>query len=145
MNWGWKILILYTSFVVFMLSLVYMCTQQSIDLVTENYYGKELKYADQYQRMQNSLPVDRKLKISLDPETKQLQIVFPGNAENVDGTVNFFRPDNKNLDFNVPVKAGSDHNQQIDCGKLSQGLWRVQITWNGDGNGYYEDKRIFIP
>lgn len=145
MNWGWKIFILYTSFVLFMLTLVYMCTQQSIDLVTENYYGKELKYSDQYQRMQNSLQKDRKLKIAFDPETKELQIVYPGINEKVDGTVNFFRPDNKKLDFDIPVNAGSENNQKIDCKKMSQGLWRVQITWNAGGSGYYEEKQIFIP
>ena len=44
MNWGLRIIILYSGFVIFMLGLVYKCTQQKFDLVAKDYYAQELAY-----------------------------------------------------------------------------------------------------
>lgn len=43
-NWGYKILIVYGLFVVGMMFLVYMSTQQKFELVQKDYYADELKY-----------------------------------------------------------------------------------------------------
>ncbi len=44
MNWGVRITILYSSFVLFMSTMVYMCTRQHFDLVAPDYYAQELQY-----------------------------------------------------------------------------------------------------
>ena len=43
-NWGYKILIVYGLFVVGMMFLVYLSTQQKFELVQKDYYADELKY-----------------------------------------------------------------------------------------------------
>jgi len=43
-SWGYKIVIGYLAFVLGILFLVYKANQQKFDLVTEDYYGEELKY-----------------------------------------------------------------------------------------------------
>ena len=42
MSWGWKVTILYGGFVVMMVTLVVLCTQQDLPLVTKNYYEEDL-------------------------------------------------------------------------------------------------------
>jgi nitrogen fixation protein FixH len=147
MNWGWRIFILYTSFIAFMLVMVYKCTQQNIDLVTENYYAKELKFQDQYQRIQNSTATGMQLGIEFKPENRLLAIAFPSQVtgQKVTGEVFFFRPDNKKLDYSVPVELASGNLQQIDCNKMARGLWKVQVKWNAGDTGLYEEKQVFIP
>ena len=43
-NWGWRIVILYSGFVLLILFLVYKTTTVNDDLVTTDYYAKELKF-----------------------------------------------------------------------------------------------------
>ena len=146
MNWGLRIILLYTGFVSFMLFLVYQCMQQDIDLVTENYYAKELAYKDQYVRMQNSLDPQMRLAIDFDPQSKVVTIAFPGELnEKPTGEIQFFRPDNKTLDFKVPVQSDAENIQHISCSELTRGLWKMQISWNAGETGMYETKNVFVP
>ena len=46
MNWGYKIIIIYSAFVLGIVFMVYKATQQNTDLVTTDYYAKELVYQD---------------------------------------------------------------------------------------------------
>jgi hypothetical protein len=44
MNWGYKILFVYLAFVAGILLMVFKSSIQKRDLVTPDYYAKELKY-----------------------------------------------------------------------------------------------------
>lgn len=147
MNWGWRIVLLYTGFVSFMLFLVYKCTQQDIDLVTENYYAKELAYGDQYMRMKNSQNPEMKLDLNFDPVSKVMIVTFPQNiaVNNISGEIVFFRPDNKKLDFKIPVKADNAGTQVISCADMTRGLWKMQVSWNSGETGLYEVQNVFVP
>ena len=46
MNWGYKILFVYIAFVAGILAMVFGSSSQKVDLVTPDYYAKELKYQD---------------------------------------------------------------------------------------------------
>jgi len=143
MNWGYKVVIVYCLFIVGILTMVYKCTQQNVDLVSENYYEQEVKYQDQYNRMQNSNHPENKLAINASLGTAEIQ--FPASYVNskVDGKITFFRPDNKNLDFSVPVELASGI-QKIQSEKLTKGYWKVQIYWNADGKPFYQEDKVHI-
>ena len=66
MNWGWKIAILYGSFVTMMVTLVVLSSQQDIPLVTENYYEKDLQYETQMQRIGNSKTLEKDVEVKYD-------------------------------------------------------------------------------
>ena len=44
MNWGHKIIAVYVVFIAGMIFLVFKSSRQNIELVTEDYYAKELVY-----------------------------------------------------------------------------------------------------
>jgi hypothetical protein len=143
MNWGYKIVIVYCLFIAGILTMVYKCTQQNVDLVSENYYDQEVKYQDQYNRMENSNLPENKLVINASLGLAEVQ--FPAAYVNskVDGKVTFFRPDNKNLDFSVPVELTAGV-QKIQSDKLTKGYWKVQIYWNADGKPFYQESKVHI-
>mgnify|MGYP003351831803 CR=1 FL=1 len=53
-NWGWRIVMLYGGFVVLILFLVYKTTTVKDDLVTPDYYAKELKYQEQLDKQKRT-------------------------------------------------------------------------------------------
>ena len=55
MNWGNKIAIAYSSFVIFMVILVISCVKQNgIFLVSEDYYKQEIQYQDRIDNISNT-------------------------------------------------------------------------------------------
>jgi hypothetical protein len=145
MNWGLRIILLYTAFVGGMLFLVYKCTQQSVDLVSTDYYAQELKFQDKIDRLNNSEKLDVKLAVVYSPKHSNIQIVFPENStpNNTTGEIVLFRPDNSKLDFKIPIVI-ADGVQNIPTDKLSKGLWRVKSSWSTNDTPYYQEEKIII-
>lgn len=145
MNWGLRIILLYTAFVGGMLFLVYKCTQQSVDLVSTDYYAQELKFQDKIDRLNNSEKLDIKLAVVYSPEQSNIQIVFPENStpNNTTGEIVLFRPDNSKLDFKIPIDI-TEGIQNIPTDKLSKGLWRVKSSWSTNDTPYYQEEKIII-
>jgi hypothetical protein len=145
MNWGLRIILLYTAFVGGMLFLVYKCTQQNIDLVSTDYYAQEIKYQEKIDRLNNSQDQDVRLDVVYAAEKELIQITFPASSttNNTTGEIVLFRPDNSKLDFKIPIDI-TDGIQNISTEKLSKGLWRVKSSWSTDDTPYYQEEKIFI-
>jgi hypothetical protein len=145
MNWGLRIILLYTAFVGGMLFLVYKCTQQNIDLVSTDYYAQELKFQDKIDRLNNSERQDVKLVIVYTSEQSNIQITFPENCttKNTTGEIVLFRPDNSKLDFKIPIVI-ADGVQNIPTENLSKGLWRVKSSWSTNDTPFYQEEKIII-
>lgn len=142
-NWGWGIAIFVAVFVTFISNLVYRCTQQKIDLVSEKYYEKEIQYQQHINRELNSR--DLGAKISLVSNDSVVVIHYPEvNEGNISGDIEFFKPDDANKDVKVVVDAGIDRRQSVDINRLSKGWWDVKINWSAGGTPYYFEQRIFV-
>lgn len=145
MNWGYRIIILYTLFVGGILYLVYRCTKEDVDLVSADYYAQELKFQDHINRMNNINESGYKLQIAFNNTTNSIDIVYPSAADShpVKGELVFFRPDNSKLDFKVAIKPESGK-QSIPTPKLAKGLWRIQASWEVGTTPLYQEEKIFI-
>ncbi len=146
MNWGHKIIVLYAVFMFGILFMVYKCTQQKVDLVTDKYYEREIKYQDQYDGMTKSNTKEYHADIALNSSKTDLTIKYPenNNAEKVNGEIYFFKPDNANLDFSVQVLVDSNNQQIIPVNKLAKGSWRVQMSWNQNQVKLYQEEKILL-
>jgi hypothetical protein len=146
MNWGYKILIVYVVFVLGILYLVYRCNTQTVDLVTEKYYDREIAYQDQYDRMKNSDFEGNRVHLVYEPGKSFVSIQYPIIVQNAnpDGEIYFFKPDNAKLDFALPVNPDQSGNQVIPVDKIERGLWRVQIKWNVSGVPLYQEEKIVL-
>ncbi|MBK9638010.1 MAG: FixH family protein [Bacteroidetes bacterium] len=145
MNWGLRIILLYTAFVGGMLFLVYKCTQQNIDLVSADYYAQEIKYQEKIDRLNNSQHQDVRLEVAYAASEGMIQIKYPASStsKNTTGEIVLFRPDNSKLDFKIPIDI-IDGIQNIPSQKLIKGLWRVKSSWSTNDTPYYQEERIII-
>jgi hypothetical protein len=144
MSWGYRIFILYTGFVAGMLFLVYKCVQEDVDLVTPDYYAKELKFQDQIDRMNNNEKSGNRLQISFNAATNSIDIEYPENEQGkIKGEILMFRPDNSKLDFSIPVQP-LNGKQVISAATLAKGYWRIQTTWEHGDTPLYQEERIYV-
>lgn len=126
-----------------MLTLVYKCTQQKVDLVAENYYEQEVKFQGQYNSMINSNQVENTVVTQKEGSIYRINMPEKFKDKAVTGSVIFFRPDNSKLDFNLALKPINGQ-QEIVLSNLKKGAWKVKINWNSESVSYYQEDKLYI-
>mgnify|MGYP001813464452 FL=1 len=135
-NWGTGIVLAFVAFIIFILYFVVLSFRDPAsnhDLVTDDYYQKELKYQDDLDAAKNLEVAGSGMRVALVEDG--LQIGFPEYMEpsKIKGTVSLYRPSNKQLDFKTPIQL-SERQLLIPKSRLLDGRWDIRVEW------MYEDK-----
>ncbi|HAT66273.1 MAG TPA: cytochrome C oxidase Cbb3 [Flavobacteriaceae bacterium] len=143
-NWGTGIVIgmvAFMGFIMFMVITMMTDKEYDHDMVTENYYAKDLVY-------QNEIDAEKKAnsltsKIKIEKSSEGLHIYFPEELQekNVIGFIQMYRPSNEKLDFQIPLQI-ENSTMLIEDSKLVGGSWKVTIAWEMDGEQYLFKKAI---
>ena len=143
MNFGVKITILYLSFVGLILTLVFMCFRQNVELVSKDYYVREIKFQDKINAINNEKNLAGRISHSVNGKEIALTIDSTLVSENFEGTVNFFRPSDSSKDFQV--KMNFTNNEQLISGTdLIHGTYKLQLSWVSNKTNYFKEEVIFI-
>ncbi|APY00509.1 FixH family protein [Lacinutrix venerupis] len=143
-NWGTGIVIGIAAFMSFILFLVIKMTTNekfSFDLVTEEYYAKEMLYQTEIDAETNTYNLKEKI-ISKKTNDGWL-LIFPKELEpsKIIGKVFLYRPSNEKLDFNLELKLTSSH-LLIPDNKMLDGRWNIIIDWVYQDKHYLYKKEI---
>ena len=135
-NWGTGIVIAFILFIGFILYFVInMAANEKYnhDLVTEDYYKKELEYQEDIDKLNNAKALEKDITVTKNNEG--LQVIFPDNLniEEITGKLFLYRPSNKQLDFETSFSL-SKPNLLIPDKRLVDGRWNIVIDWQ------YKDK-----
>jgi nitrogen fixation protein FixH len=146
-SWWPKLII--SAFVFFALFIGYMvrlAMQTDVDLVSTDYYKKEIAYQQHLNQVKETNNLPEPIIVTQANAAGQLSLAFPEKfaAQQVTGTIHFFRPSDAKFDFELPLQLNGDRQQHIKTGQLARGLWRVQINWQAGGNAYYIQKEITV-
>ncbi|WP_299432016.1 FixH family protein [uncultured Maribacter sp.] len=141
-NWGTGIVIAFIGFIGFILFFVFkMSTDHKAnhDLVIEEYYKAELGYQNEIDATING----KSIKIEFVKTSEGLSIKFPKNIEeeNITGNISFYRPSNKHLDFDLPLRLSNSH-LLIPDKRLLDGRWDIKIFWNYNEKDYLHKESI---
>jgi hypothetical protein len=137
-NWGTAIVLAFIAFIAFIMYFVIsMMTNKKYDhdLVTENYYQKELVFQQSIDKETNAKRLDEQVTWKKTPEG--MLITFPRslNIEEIEGKVFLYRPSNKHLDFEIPITL-SNHTLLIPDNRLLDGRWNLSVEWEYDDVEY---------
>ncbi len=143
MNFGHKIAITYGAFVVFMISLVTFCVKQDdITLVSPDYYKKEIAYQDEIDKIKNTANLSAPVRIEKIDEF--LQVTFPEEIRNAKGTLQFYRPSDVKLDFQVPLHVNAEGWQKVPVKSITSGQWILKLEWEHKGLSYLKEEKIIL-
>ena len=117
---------------------------QKVDLVTPNYYEKELQYQDEIDAQQKTLQLSE--NVSVEYKSQIVVIQFPQKfyGEELDGNILLYRPADSSKDLKIEVKTDSTGKQLIQADRLAKGFWKVKINWSLENITYSDEKSIFI-
>jgi len=145
MSWGYRVTFITVGFVCFMLFLVFSAFQQTFDLVSEDYYGKELKFQNQIEKQTNQLQM--KEQVCCTVLDNKLRITFPKKIlhTNITGDVLFFRPSDSKKDVMRSVRCSAEGIQDFPLVLFSKGRYKVQVDYTVGDKSYYCEQNIMIP
>ena len=128
-----------------MLFLVYKSTQQSIELIEEDYYAAELEYQGKIDKKQNLQA--KSAKIDCNVSSNGCKITFPQLSEvhPTNGIIRVIRPSDKSMDLSFSFEKLEDRLFQIPLEKFRSGMYKIEAEWNDGDKAYLDERIIHIP
>ena len=140
-NWGWGILLSIAAFMIILIIIVGFMMTKEVDLVTDKYYDKEIKYQEQIEKEKRTLELNKKIEVI--NKISSLTIFFPEDTT-LNGELHFYRPSDLHKDFKLPINFDSDFKQVLDISMLERGFWKLQISWSMRGKDYFTEKKMVL-
>lgn len=143
MNFGGKIVVLYLSFVALILTLVFMCFGQKVELVSKDYYAQEIAFQDKINAVNNEKSLNGSINHSVNGNEVILTIDSTLLSNDFEGTIVFFRPSDSSKDFKLKMNF-NNYTQIINGSSLIHGAYKLQLTWVTNHTKYFKEEVIFI-
>ena len=115
----------------------------SHDLVTEEYYAKEMVYQQEIDAETNTNNLNT--KIGSKKQKEGWMLTFPDELvpSKINGKVFLYRPSNQILDFEIPLELSSP-DLLIPDKNLIDGRWNITIDWTYEGKSYmYKEEIVY--
>jgi hypothetical protein len=142
MSWSYRIVILYIGFMSIILTLVFTCFGEKIELESKDYYAKELRFQAQIDAEQNAKELPVPIRHEVRGRTVELQIPAALLGGGLEGEVHFFRPSDSSLDRVLVLSPDSNGICVLRDENLLKGFYRMQITLKSNGTRYYKQEVI---
>ncbi|WP_432670115.1 FixH family protein [Flavobacterium sp. SM2513] len=145
-GWGTSIVIaiaLFMSFILYFVIKVQSDSKYDNDLVVEEYYKKDALYGEDYIKMQNAADLVEKPMVIQTNDSVEIKFPSSMNLQEIKGTVSFYRPSNKKLDFQVPILL-SKPSLLIPKTNLVGGRWDINLDWDYQSKTYKLKETIYI-
>jgi hypothetical protein len=143
-SWGTKIAALYIGFVLLIGTMVFMCMNQKIDLVSSDYYEKELAFQGRITEMNNANNLSQGIIHWINTDGINLQFPSEFKDKVIKGEVYLFRPSDASKDIKTVVDL-RDLKMTIPFQKLTKGMYKMQINWSVKDTSYFSEEIIVIP
>ncbi len=143
-NWGHGIATVILIGIIGVTSLVWTVTKERIDMVTDEYYPKELNYQGQIDKIRSYKDLGQKIELQLDGE---LLVNFPQVApdpKGISGSLHIYRPSDERLDIQKEIHLTEAYSMAIPKSLLKSGKYEVIIDWKANGDSYLTKLPLFI-
>ncbi len=145
LNWGTAVVIAMISFMVFILTFVYrsaVMDEYQHELVSEDYYGDELHYQEEIDKLNNASTLE--VDLTLIRTADGLILRFPEGLQpdNISGSIYLQRPSNKSLDLRMPIEI-IENDLLIPDENLASGKYLVIVDWKYEDSEYMFKDEIF--
>ena len=145
-DWGKGLTVAILLFITATLSVVGYIISLDYHMVTENHYEKAVNYQEHIDRVEQAENMSHPVEIELFPGEQVLRLQFPDTIsfENLNGTIELYRPSDSSLDQKMDLALDKNGVQKINSHQLAKGKWLVKVSWSSEGKSYYKQESIFL-
>jgi len=142
MNFGKWIVVAFVVFAGFIATLVTVCVRQDINLVSDDYYKKELRHQEKISYIENANQLQIRPEISI--EGSVVKVSFSDFDKIEKGELMILRPSDNKLDRRFRLESSPATVQQFPLSEWSKGLYRASMQWTMEGKEFYIEKVIVL-
>ena len=144
--WPYAIIAAFVLFIGYIGYMVKGAMNSTVDLVSKDYYQKEIAYQQHINSLSRTAQLTEAVSINYNAAAAQILLSVPAEfaGKEVQGDIQFFRPSDLTLDFQVPLKLDGNLQQQLSTEKLAKGFWKVRLSFTADGSEFYKEQRLVI-
>ena len=141
-NWGWGIFIVLMLFFGTIIFRIILSLGIEDDVITKDYYHKELNYEKEIQKQKNTNQLAE--KISIYQTGNFVIITFPKffNYNTIKGNVQFYCPSKTSKDLLFKIEPDSNNVQKFSISNFSEKRYQIKIDWTSDSISYYQEFNI---
>ena len=143
-NWGTGILITCIMIVLFCITAAVIFMNQKVELVSNNYYDKEILYQDKINILKHTRDLHADVNIEYADNLISLHFPLLPELKTRSGDILFFKPSGEKNDFKVVVSPDSNGNQTINSERMQKGYWKIAVDWQSNNTKFYSEKSILI-
>ncbi len=139
-TWGHGVIIALACFIIFICTLIFTVgfSENTFDLVTDNYYEEEINYQQEIDATNNASLLKEKPKIEIIPDSG-IKITFPKefNSINTIGKFKLIRANSQALDINKKEFDWVPSNTLFIPAKvLVKGNYTLKLYWTKEKTNY---------
>jgi nitrogen fixation protein FixH len=144
--WSLGITLAFALFIAGTAALIVIASAHQSDLVTPDYYEREIQYQTRLDQLNRTAYLDDQVKVVFDAATRRICVSLPASLAGsvTSGRVQLYRPSAAGLDRELKLELDANGSQSLDAAALEPGLWKVRIHWTSRQQDYYADKRIVV-
>ena len=144
-HFGHGVAVVLTAFALLMAWFMYRAISTSEALVTEDYYGKELKFQDDIDMLKRAAA--HRETVSMEVSGQQLHITFPATlkGEAITGTLELMRPNDARADQLLNIEADTSGTCILAAADWPRGLYRARLDWHAKGEDHLTEQRLIVP
>lgn len=142
-NWGYKIAAVYLLFVTGILYLVFRATKEHYDLVTEDYYGAELKYQTVIDQKARVAALSAPPKVGVEDGSLLVQLPAEFNGKTCTGELYLYCPSDERNDLRRSFRVTNAVFSLTLPGDV-EGLFDIKLSWSSNGETYYHEQKEFF-
>jgi len=140
MNWGTKIAIGMSIFMVFIVVMVFTMFNSKTDALVDNdYYEKSINYDKVYDKKEQ-VKLDRAAPV-IAVHAENIILVFKASSQ---GTIRLMRTADKKLDKAISFETNSANQVSIPATSLQKGPWRLIADWISQEKSYLYEQEITV-
>lgn len=121
-------------------SVVVIMVSKKVELVAPDYYAQDQRHSEQMERERRANALALPVTVTYEKSASSITIQYP--EKDINGTVTLYRPSDLTMDRSVEIAVDEHQQQKISADKLADGLWRVRLQWNQNGEEYYQENAI---
>lgn len=142
--WPISIIAFFVIAISFLVSYTIWAMRQREDLVSPDYYEKEVRYQRQLDSMNRSTSIATQVAVTFEPARRQIVITLPAGLMASQGDIYLYRPSDARLDRQFPLALDAEGRQRLDAKDLPAGYWKVRVRWMAGGQEYYLDQAVIV-
>ncbi|MCY1632851.1 FixH family protein [Marinifilum sp. D737] len=143
LNWGTKLGIMASIYVIGVLIFVGFSTTQKINLVSKDYYPSGVKHQDKINKIRNAQQLET--PVSIEQVGDHIKITFPaGMKSGVKGDIIVYRPADYDLDLKYKLALNDSGVHILNTSNLLKGRYTIKIDWVFNDVPYYKEEAIYL-